>query len=1056
MMHVAAWRKFVIALAASASFATGAFAVEPVDDFLAALRGRKWFDQADAYLDALASSSIVDDSVRQRVPYERAVNALEAATATRDPAVRETQLTRAAAEFAEFAKRFPEHPLAIAAGTQLANIQIERARGALEDAKKLDQPDQAMAAARRQMEDARSQFDQSIKAIEAQLAQLPKLVDPNDAEARVLKQQLSGELAQLQMLRTTIDYELAASYPSGSDAAKKHLTAAVASFHELYETYRTRATGLLARLWEGRSYQQLGKLSEALACFRELMDLPAAKETRMMRAKSTRHALECLTEAGQPQYAEAIERGQRWEKEVGAKASDSDSLAIRYLTAIALQGQSSALPAQDPDRKKLAGAARETVESVAKQPGEYQTPAKMLLVALSGIRDGDDSKKTSDTDDSKKSKGDAKRTPDAKETTIAKDGDSSPRFAPLFEQSRQSIAELQDLDAQIQALGPKPDESKVAELRQKRQAAADVARKSLHEAQRVADASVSLDELNSARYYLCFLEWDAGHLHDAAVLGEFLARSYSDSAPGRQGARIALAAYVKMYADSQDENKQFEIEQIQKLGELIFAKWPGAEESDEAALQLLNFAASRNDWDGAIAILGKISPDSARRGQAELRAGQALWAAYLRRSQLPEGERPPQAELDDLKQKAQQVLSDGITRMEKADKVDATLAAAVFAMAQICVDTGQPDQAIGWLEHPKLGPLTLVTAGNPLAARETFAIEAYKLALRAYVAVSPQQLDKAEKAMDALEKLVQGAGDASAAENLTKIYVSLGRELEQQLQDLRKSGQTKQLETVSKAFEIFLDRVTKREAGNTYASLNWVGETYFSLGAGFDEGPGKASPQSKTYFTKAAEAYQRMLEVVKDDPRFKDNLESLTGPRLRLADCYRRGGQYDEAVAILADVLKQKPMLLPAQVQAAETLQAQGEADPKSYALAILGAQPGRDGKNAIWGWAKLSQLTMSDEKFAETFHRARINLAEARYRYALTEKDPQKRANILAAAKQDLWVTFKLRPDLGGEETTAQYERLLKLIQSSLNEPDKGLQEFKDRNAAATADASK
>lgn len=1049
MMHVAAWRKFALALAASASLATGALAVEPVDEFLTALRERKWFDQADVYLDALVSGSVVDDSVRQRVPYERAVNALQAATATRDPAVRELQLTRAAEQFADFSKQSADHPLALAAGAQLANIQVERARGAVEAARQSNEQGSAMDAARRQMEDAQAQFDQSIKAIEEQLAQLPKLVDPNDAKATARKQQLSGELARLQLQRPTIDYELAITYPSGSDAAKTHLNSAVSSFHELYETNRTRAAGLLARLWEGRSYQQLGKLPEALACFRELMDLPAADETRMMRAKSTRHALECLTAASQAKYPEAIERGQRWDKEFGASASDSDSLAIRYLTAVALEAQSKSLPAQDPDRKKFAGAARDTVESVARQPGEYQKPAKMLLVALASNKDDDDGKKA-------KGGVDSKRTADAKQATIAKDDDSSSRFVQLFEQSRQSIAELQELDAQVQSLGPKPDESKLAALKQQRQAAAGTARTALHEALRVADASVSLDELNSARYYLCFLEWDAGHLHDAAVLGEFLAQNYSDTAPGRQGARIALAAYVRMYADSQADDKQFEIGRIQKLGELIFAKWPGAEESEEAALQLLNFAASRNDWDGAIAILGKISPDSARRGQAELRAGQALWAAYLRRSQLPEGERPPQTELDELKQKAQQVLSEGIARMEKADKVDATLAAAVFAMAQISVDTGQPDKAIAWLENPKVGPLTLVTAGNPLGARETFAIETYKLALRAYVAVSPQQLDKAEKAMDALEKLVQGAGDASAAENLTKIYVSLGRELEQQLQDLRKSGQTKQLESVSKAFEIFLDRVTKREAGNTYASLNWVGETYFSLGAGFDEGPGKVSPQSKAYFAKAAEAYKRMLEVVKDDPKFKDNPESLTGPRLRLADCYQRAGQFDEAVAILADVLKKKPMLLPAQVQAAETLQAQGEADPKSYALAILGTQPGRDGKNAIWGWAKLSQLTMSDDKFADIFHRARINLAEARYRYALTEKDPQKRANILAAAKQDLWVTYKLRPDLGGPEITAQYERLLKQIQSSMNEPDKGLQEFKDRNAAATADASK
>ncbi|MEX2113886.1 MAG: hypothetical protein WD845_11920 [Pirellulales bacterium] len=1026
-MHVAWWRKLVAILGVSAGLVASAAAVEPVDEFLAALRQRQWFDQANAYLDALESNSQLDEAIRQRIPFERGVTTLQAATAQRDPAKRDAELTRAGQWFAEFSSQFPEHPLAGTAKVQLGVLQIERARAAVATAARSAQDEPGIDAARGQFEEARRQFDGAIKDLETRLAQLPKLVDPNDSDTAARKQQLAGDLVQLQLLRPSIDYELAATHPSGSAAARKHLEAAAANYHSLYETYRTRASGLLARLWEGRCYQQLEKMPQALACFRELMELPAAEETRTVRTKSTRHALECLTSGGEKKFQEAVERGKRWEKESGASAGDPDALAIRYLTAVALQGQSSALPAKDPERKKLAGFARDYVVPVAEQPGEYQRPAKMLLVALSGNKDA---------------KG-------------AADGASQPAFAEYFEQGKQSIAQMQAVESEINALGSKGDDAALESLRQQRDNAANEASHWLQQALRSSDAKTSIDDLNSARYYLCFLNWDAGRLHDAAVLGEFLVQRYPDSSPGRQGARIALAAYVKMYAESTLDEKQFEIERIERLGDAILKRWPGSEESDEAAMQLLNFAASRSDWDKAIAYLGGISPDSPRRGQAELRAGQALWSAYLRRSQLPQEERPPQADLDALKKRAQEVLAEGIGRMEKSGEVDATLAAAVFAMAQICVDTGQPDQAIAWLEKAKIGPLTLVNANHPVAARDSFAIETYKLALRAYVAVTPQQVDKAEAAMDALEKLVQGAGDANAAENLTKIYVSLGRELEQQLQDLRKSGQTKQLESVSKAFEIFLDRVTKRETGNSYASLNWVGETYFSLGAGFDAGPGNASPQATAYFAKAADAYKRMLDVVQNDPKFKDNPDSLTGARLRLADCHRRAGQFDDALAVVVEVLKQKPMLLPAQVQAAETLQARGAIDPKNYGLAILGDRPARDGKNAVWGWAKLSQLTMSNEQFAGTFHHARMNLAESRYRYALVEKDAQKRANILAAAKQDLWTTFKLRPELGGEETAVRYDRLLKLIQASLGEKEAGLQEFRDRNNASTADAT-
>ncbi len=375
MMQVGSWPKFVFALAVGVQLAAGAMAVEPVDEFLGALRQRQWFDQANAYLDLLATSSNTAESLRQRVPYERGVTALQAAVATRDPATRDTQLTHASELFAEFAEKFPDHPLASTAEVQRGNIQIERARIAAERATKSNQP-QELAAARKQFDAVRQQFDQTIKSLEAQLTKLPKLVDPNDQKIAVHKQQLSGDLAQLQLLRPTIDFELAGTYAQGSNDAKRHLQAAAESYHTLYESYRTRATGLLARFWEGRCYQQLEMMPQALACFRELIDLPKIDETRALRTKGTRRALECLTSSGQRKFQEAIERGQRWQEEQGGKSSDPDALAIRYLTAVALEGQSNSLPDRDPNRKKLAGVARDYVSSGSSASGRVPTSGK--------------------------------------------------------------------------------------------------------------------------------------------------------------------------------------------------------------------------------------------------------------------------------------------------------------------------------------------------------------------------------------------------------------------------------------------------------------------------------------------------------------------------------------------------------------------------------------------------------------------------------------------------------------------------------------------------------
>lgn len=1012
----------VLALAAG-NPAARAFAAEPVEAFLEALRGRKYYDQAYEYLEQLEASAHLEATFRERLLYEQAVTRRASAADSSDPQVRQTRLARAAELFEKFCATHPRHLLVASARNQRAGILIERGRNEIRTADAAAKESAAIRA-REWFEQARGQSASAEKELGEQLGKMPKLIAPDESTLRARKRQLTGDLAQARFRGASIDYELGKTYEPASAKANKHFTAAAQSYAAFYETYRIRPVGLWALLGEGSCYQELGKYSEALGCYRELMDLPDSDGTRTIKTRATRQALECWTNDRVKKYQAAIERGERWEKESGSDATDADALAIRYLTALAWQQQSKSLPDKDPNRKRLAGFARQHVGPVARHPGEYQRPAKMLLVALSGGKN-------------------------------AKNGDRPPTtFADAHEQARQALSQMQQATAGLTAARKKTDAAALESLQKQKDESAARAMTLLRLALGLSDKETPLEDLNSARYYLCYLCWDLGRYYEAAVLGEFLARRYPDSLPGRQGARIALAAYVRLYGESDAPDRSFEAAQIQRIAEMTFQRWPDQEEAEEAALTLVNFAAAAGQIEKATEYLQRISPDSPRRGQAELRAGQALWSTYLRGLRLPDEDRPPPEKTDALKKHAQELLTQGIARVGQSGPLDATLASAAFSLAQMCVESGETDKAISWLEHERYGPLTLVAAGHPAAARQGFAVETYKMALRAYVAVSPQQAEKAEEAMNALEKLVQGTGDAKAAENLTSIYIGLGRQLQQHLQELRKSGKTKELDSVSKQFEVFLDRVVKRDAGGSFASLNWAGETYYSLGAGFDEGGSRASPRAKAYFQKATTAYRRMLEMAENDPKYQERPDSLAGTRLRLADCLARSGNFDEAIEKVADVLADRPMLLSAQVQAAEIYQAQGAADPKGYELAIRGGRPKRDGRNLIWGWAKISKMTMSNPKFEETFHQARLNIAETRYRYALAQKDKARRTRVLQAAVQDLWSTYKHRSTLGGRETAARYDRSLKKIQKALGKPETGLAEFKQRDAANTAAA--
>jgi tetratricopeptide (TPR) repeat protein len=549
------------------------------------------------------------------------------------------------------------------------------------------------------------------------------------------------------------------------------------------------------------------------------------------------------------------------------------------------------------------------------------------------------------------------------------------------------------------------------------------------------------------------------------VIGEYLAYNFPQSAEGRQGARIALASWVKEYAASRAEDKSFEIDKVNRIAEFIAKTWPDQEEAGEASATLLNFAIQQRSTDKVIEYLNRIPADSPRRGDSELRAGQALWSNYLKAARLPEGERPSDQELERTKTKAAEILQNRVERMKELEQVSPTLVTAVLSLAQILVDTGQPDKAIGWLENETIGPLKLLNDGNEVVfSSGQMPIEIYKLALRAYVAVEPQRLEDAEKVMNALEKAVSESGDAKASETLTLIYIALGRELQQQLEELRTSKKRKQLKTVSDGFETFLSRIIGRDKGNTWSSLNWVAETFYSLGTGFDEGSSLAlSPEAKRYYEQAIKAYQQILSRAASEPSFAPKPDALVGVRLRMAVCLRKIGRYDDAIKTIVSVLGERPMMLPAQILGTEIYQAKGGIDKDAYGLAILGgADRDKKGQPTIWGWAKLSKMTMNDEKFNDTFHLARIKLSECRYLYGMMIKDQDKktekdkRYRTIDAAKQDMWMTYKLYPTLGGESRAEEYNRLLKQIQRALGEKPIGLEEFRQRSIEANKAAAK
>ena len=283
--------KFLVILAlATGQSPAGAAAIEPVDQFLEVLRQRRLYDEALAYAEFLPSMDYVPERIRQKALYEQGLTWLASASAISDAKARQTQSAKAVDAFEKFEKFFPAHPLVGSAKSQIGNVLVERGRAEVRSVGQAADKQAALTDGRRLFEQARQQFETAEKLLDAEAQKMPKLIPAGEAELQSLKQQVAGDLLQARMLRASVDQDLASTYAASSAEARKHLQAAAKGYATIYQANRISTAGAIARLWEGRCYQELDELRQALGCYQQLMDSPGTPESDWIKARSTRDA----------------------------------------------------------------------------------------------------------------------------------------------------------------------------------------------------------------------------------------------------------------------------------------------------------------------------------------------------------------------------------------------------------------------------------------------------------------------------------------------------------------------------------------------------------------------------------------------------------------------------------------------------------------------------------------------------------------------------------------------------------------------------------------------
>ncbi|RMG33444.1 MAG: hypothetical protein D6725_15690 [Planctomycetota bacterium] len=416
--------------------------------------------------------------------------------------------------------------------------------------------------------------------------------------------------------------------------------------------------------------------------------------------------------------------------------------------------------------------------------------------------------------------------------------------------------------------------------------------------------------------------------------------------------------------------------------------------------------------------------------------------AVTNANSLPETERPRPEQLNEWTKLAEQFLRRGIDKLEASlpENRPGTpqLYSAKVSLAQILLTSGRHAEALKVLKDPPHSVVDAVAVEEgaerpkpPNVKSAEFASFVYQTLLQCYIGVG--DTEQAEAAMKRLEALY--ADRENSAGELTVLYRQLGAEQKKQLERLKATGRLEELAKVKRSLTTFLEQI-REHAGDSYGTLLWVAETYRGLADGSQDAPEEA----KTYYQRAAESYQAILELAKDRPDQLDDRRTAA-IKLRLAKCKQAEGDFEAALKIVAELASKKKSALDVQIAAAEILQAWGESGGADTATKLLLAVNGTKVDGAeLWGWhgiasrlyRLLDRSPQDREKYLETYLQARLKTYQCRLAYALAKPTPKERKAELQKVQQTLKAFAVVSADVP-DAWWARFDGLYQRIQREL-----------------------
>ncbi len=525
---------------------------------------------------------------------------------------------------------------------------------------------------------------------------------------------------------------------------------------------------------------------------------------------------------------------------------------------------------------------------------------------------------------------------------------------------------------------------------------------------------------NQARQLLAYYLYQQKNYRGASAVGEFLARTAAGTEIGLQGGLLALNSLQLLLVE--DSENAGLAQQLEDLGNFLTGTWPDNPKAAAAQSTMLKLALKAGRYDEANALIENM-PDGPEKLSSLRLMGRILWndsIRYRRDDKEPEAKQASEA--------AEKALRAGLKGTD-GKLTGPELMKSSLALVKVYLQRNDVANAAATLDNETYGPLAqLEKQGMP---DKSFASDLYGTELRVVVqqmtspGSDPQaSLKRADKVMEKLRSSVEGA---DAGKRLTAIYVGMARDIREQLDQSDPGNRAKLVD----AFRLFLDRIASTTEDP--ATLQWTAATLIELAeSSMDPNKTKADGQAAELLQTAVSTLETLKEKAKEP--------SLTID-YQLGRAQRMLGNYKLSIDTLESLLKQKPMMLDAQIEAALAYEQWAAIVPPKYAgnaykSALNGARPNAQQEKTIWGWGKIGQLTMRDPKHKATFFDARYHVALCRFLWGKAANNQQ----IIKKSATDITRVQALHPALGGAQQYQRFDQLLKTIQQELGERPVGL----------------